>query len=78
MGNDIARQLSHLGDEAAAVQIGTHIEKFWDPRMQRRLVELLAPTGAHHDEADPLLVEGARRLVRDDTDDAERRKASGG
>ena len=32
----------------------------------------------HLDEADPLLVAGLRRLERDDTDDAERRKATGG
>ena len=59
MGNDIARQFSHLDAEEAAVQVGTHLEKFWDPRMRRRLRELLAPDGGHADEADPLLV-GAR------------------
>ena len=78
MGNDIARQFGHLDAEEAAVQVGTHLEKFWDPRMRRRLRELLAPDGGHTDEADPLLVAGFRRLERDATDDAERRKATGG
>ena len=78
MGNDIARQFGHLEPEKAAVQVGTHIEKFWDPRMRRNLRELLAPGSGHLDEADPLLVAGLRRLERDDTDDAERRRATGG
>lgn len=78
MGNDIARQLGHLAPEEAAVQVGTHLEKFWEPRMRRQLHALLAPGSGHLDEADPLLVAGLRRLERDDTDDAERRKASGG
>ncbi|WP_432476475.1 formate dehydrogenase subunit delta [Nocardioides sp. GXQ0305] len=78
MGNDIARQFAHLGAEAAAVQIGTHLEKFWDPRMRRRLHDLLAPDGGYTDQADPLLVAGLRRLEADATDDAERRKATGG
>ena len=78
MGNDIARQFAHLGPDEAAVQIGTHLEKFWDPRMRRHLHELLAPGSGHLPGADPLLVAGLRRLQRDDTDDAERRRASGG
>ena len=78
MGNDIARQFGHLEPEKAAVQVGTHIEKFWDPRMRRRLHELLGPASTHLPEADPLLVAGLQRLRHDDTDDAERRKASGG
>ena len=76
MGNDIARQLAHLDPEQAAVQVGTHLEKFWEPRMRRHLRELIE--GGHADDADPLLVAGLRRLERDDTDDAERRKATGG
>ncbi len=78
MGNDIARQFGHLDADDAAVQVGTHLQKFWDPRMRRRLRELLAPEGGHADEADPLLVAGVRRLEADATDDAERRKATGG
>ncbi len=76
MGNDIARQFGHLDAEAAAVQVGTHLEKFWEPRMRRRLRDLLED--GHADEADPLLVAGFRRLAHDDTDDAERRKSTGG
>ncbi len=78
MGNDIARQLAHLDPEQAAVQVGTHLEKFWEPRMRRRLHDLLAPGGAHVEDADPLLVAGLRTLERDETDDAERRTSTGG
>ena len=78
MGNDIARQFGHLDAEEAAVQVGTHLEKFWDPRMRRRLHDLLAPGSGHVDDADPLLLAGLRRLELDETDDAERRKATGG
>jgi formate dehydrogenase subunit delta len=78
MGNDIARQFGHLPAEEAAVQVGTHLQKFWEPRMRRRLHELLSPGSGHREEADPLLVAGLVRLERDDTDDAERRKATGG
>ena len=78
MGNDIARQFGHLGAEEAAVQVGTHLEKFWETRMRRHLHDLLAPGSSYLDDADPLLVAGLRRLERDQTDDAERRKPTGG
>ena len=78
MGNDIARQFGHLEASHAAVQVGTHLEKFWDPRMKRNIRTLLAEGSGHLDEADPLLVAGVRRLVHDETNDAERRKATSG
>jgi formate dehydrogenase subunit delta len=78
MGNDIARQFGHLTQEEAAVQVGTHLQKFWEPRMRRHLHELLSPGSSHLEAADPLLVAGLARLERDETDDAERRKATGG
>lgn len=78
MGNDIARQFGHLPAEEAAVQVGTHLEKFWEPRMRRHLHDLLSAGGGYADDADPLLVAGLRRLEHDETDEAEKRKPTGG
>lgn len=60
MGNDIARQFTHLPAAEAAEAIARHIESFWDPRMRRTLEALAA---AHDDSLDPLLVDAAGRLA---------------
>jgi formate dehydrogenase subunit delta len=60
MGNDIARQFSHVPPAKAAEAIATHIEAFWPPRM-RRALEALASEG--DDSLDPLLVDAAGRLA---------------
>jgi formate dehydrogenase subunit delta len=61
MGNDIARQFSHVPPEQAAQAIAEHIEAFWTPRMRATLEALVA----EHDESlDPLLVDAAGRLAR--------------
>jgi formate dehydrogenase subunit delta len=60
MGNDIARQFTHLPAAEAAEVIARHMERFWDPRMRRNLEALVA---AHDDSLDPLLVDAAGRLV---------------
>ena len=60
MGNDIARQFTHLPPAEAAEAIARHIESFWDPRMRRNLEALAA---AHDDSLDPLLVDAAGRLA---------------
>lgn len=53
MGNDIARQFSHLDQHAAAAAIAAHIERFWNPRMRAALHALVASG----DEClDPLLI----------------------
>ncbi len=59
LGNDIARQFAHLPTAEAAAAIARHIENFWDPRMRRRLDELV---DAGDDTLDPLLVDASRRL----------------
>ena len=33
MGHDLVRNLEHLPEERAAMEIATHIRKFWGPRM---------------------------------------------
>jgi formate dehydrogenase subunit delta len=60
MGNDIARQFTHLPPAEAAEAIARHIETFWDPRMRRDLEALAA---SHDDSLDPLLVDAAGRLA---------------
>jgi formate dehydrogenase subunit delta len=60
MGNDIARQFTHLPAAEAAEAIAGHIERFWDPRMRRNLEALAA---AHDDSLDPLVVDAAGRLA---------------
>ncbi|HEY2880751.1 formate dehydrogenase subunit delta [Nocardioides sp.] len=60
MGNDIARQFTHLPPAEAAEVIARHIERFWDPRMRKGL-EALAAQG--DDSLDPLLVDAAGRLA---------------
>lgn len=75
LGNDIARQFAHLPEREAAERIATHLEKFWAPRMRRRLVELMDPADP---EIDPLLVDAVSRLVVDDLDRAELRSPPAG
>lgn len=79
MGNDIARQFAHLPAEAAVERVATHLRKFWDPRMRRRLLALVA---AGDDSLDPLLAAAARVLPEAAgptmVDRAEMREPSGG
>ncbi|THI95747.1 hypothetical protein E7Z54_18240 [Nocardioides sp.] len=42
MINDIAAQFGHLPAEKAAGEVANHVRKFWDPRMQSRLLDLAA------------------------------------
>jgi len=75
LGNDIARQFAHLPEREAAERIATHIEKFWAPRMRRRLVELADPADP---DLDPLLLHAVSCMVLDDVDQTELRFPSGG
>lgn len=60
MGNDIARQFTHLPPAEAAEAIAAHIERFWTPGMRRTLEALVAEG---HEGLDPLLVDAAGRLA---------------
>jgi formate dehydrogenase subunit delta len=75
LGNDLVRQFRHLPREHAAEQIGTHILKFWEPRMRH---ELLARIRLGDLTLEPLLVAAAEHLVDGETDDAEVAQPSGG
>jgi formate dehydrogenase subunit delta len=60
MGNDIARQFTHLPAPEAAEAIARHIERFWDPRMRVALEALVAEGD---DSLDPVVVDAAGRLA---------------
>jgi len=75
MGHDLVRNLEHLPEERAAMEIATHIRKFWEPRM---IHELLARIRWGDTALHPLLVAAAGDLVDGDVDRAEIREPSGG
>lgn len=58
LGNDIARQFAHLPQGEAVERIAAHLARFWEPRMQARLRELVA---AGDPDVDPLVSAAARR-----------------
>jgi formate dehydrogenase subunit delta len=58
--NNIAIHFCYLPTEQAAVAVADHVKRFWDPRMQRRLFELVA---AEADDLDPVAV-AATALLR--------------
>jgi formate dehydrogenase subunit delta len=59
MVNDIIVNLAYLPSEQAAAAVASHVERFWDPRMKRRLIELVA---ADTEYLDPVLVAAAALL----------------
>ena len=75
MGHDLVRNLEHLPSERAAMEIATHIRKFWEPRMRQ---ELLARIRWGDTSLHPLLVAAAGDLVDGEVDQAEIRESSGG
>ncbi len=75
MGNDIARQFGHLPEREAGEHIATHIEKFWETRMIRRLLDLVDPADP---EVERGLVAAISCMVVDDIDHEELVEPSGG
>jgi formate dehydrogenase subunit delta len=47
--NKIAVHFGYLPTEQAAAAVADHVRRFWDPRMQRRLMELVAADAADLD-----------------------------
>ncbi|GGJ07024.1 formate dehydrogenase subunit delta [Streptomyces brasiliensis] len=62
MANQIASNLRHQPADRAAETLAAHIRRFWDPRMRARLFALV---DAGADGLDPVVVEGARLLRKD-------------
>ena len=75
MGHDLVRHLEHLPGDQAAMEIATHIKKFWEPRMRH---ELLARIRWGDTTLHPLLVAAAGDLVDGEVDRAEIKEPSGG
>jgi formate dehydrogenase subunit delta len=75
LGHDLVRNFEALPPDKAAVEIATHIRKFWEPRMRH---ELLARVRWGDTTLHPLLVAAAGDLVDGDVDRAEVREPSGG
>ena len=75
LGHDLVRNFEVLAPEEAAMEIATHIRKFWDPRMRQELLARVrwGDTGLH-----PLLVRAAEDLVDGEVDREEVREPSGG
>jgi formate dehydrogenase subunit delta len=75
LGHDLVRNFEALPPEKAAVEIATHIRKFWEPRMRQ---ELLARIRWGDTTLHPLLVRAAEDLLDGDVDRAEVKEPSGG
>jgi len=59
MVNDIVVNLGYLPAEQVPAAVADHVKRFWDPRMKRRLVELVA---AETERVDPVVVAAAALL----------------
>jgi formate dehydrogenase subunit delta len=59
MVNDIVVNLGYLPSEKVAAAVADHVNRFWDPRMKRRLVEQVA---AEPDGLNPVVVAAAALL----------------
>lgn len=60
MANQMAHYFAAYGHDEAVAGIADHIEKFWDPRMRRGLLDHVRAGGAG---LDPLVIEASARLT---------------
>lgn len=60
MANQMADYFAAYGHDEAVAGIADHIEKFWDPRMRRGLLDHVRAGAAG---LDPLVVEASARLT---------------
>lgn len=60
MANQMADYFSAYSHEEAVAGIADHIQKFWDPRMRRGLIDHVRGGG---DGLDPLVIEATSRLT---------------
>jgi formate dehydrogenase subunit delta len=59
MANQIAANFAAQGRDTAVADIADHLQKFWEPRMRRALLALVA-SGGHG--LDDLVIAAAARL----------------
>ena len=59
LANDIAAQFAHRAYAEASRATAEHMRNFWDPRMRRQLLELVAEGNA---DLDPVVVGAAAHL----------------
>ena len=59
MANQIARGFRLKGEERAIAETADHIQKFWEPRMRRALLEHVDAAG--FDELNPTTAEAIRQ-----------------
>ena len=59
MVNNIVGHFHYLPTDQAAAAVADHLERFWDPRMKSRLIELAAAETA---DLDPVAVAAAALL----------------
>ena len=63
MANDIGAYFASEPDEAAAVEgIRNHLQRFWEPRMRRQLLELIDSGVALPEPLTPLVLKAVERL----------------
>lgn len=75
LSRELARNFSAQPGIDPADAMAVHIMKFWEPRMQTELLDLVR---AGDSSLDPLAVAAARQMVTDDLDEDEVREPSGG
>ena len=46
MANQIGKFFAHQGEEKAIAGIADHLEKFWDPRMRKAILEYIEDNGS--------------------------------
>lgn len=61
MANQIAANFAAQGEDTAVADIADHLQKFWEPRMRRALLALVASGGQN---LDPLVIAAAGRLEK--------------
>ncbi|MCW2650840.1 MAG: formate dehydrogenase subunit delta [Mycobacterium sp.] len=57
--NSIAVNFGYLPTQQAAAAVADHVNRFWDPRMKRRLFELVA---TQTEDVDPVALAAAALL----------------
>jgi formate dehydrogenase subunit delta len=60
MANQISKFFAHQGEDEAVAGVVDHLEKFWDPRMRRAIVDYVETGG---EGLHPIVLELVRTLT---------------